>query len=125
MMLAVLERRAGIRMINMDVYVSTVGGARLAEPACDLAVALSVASSATGWPIALDSVAMGEVGLAGEVRPVSGVSRRLSEAARLGFRHAIIPAGSAEQGLAPAGMHVFEVSDLKSALERVSFPKAV
>jgi DNA repair protein RadA/Sms len=123
MSLAVLERRAGVRLFNCDAYVSTVGGARMVEPACDLAIALAVAGAATEWTLAPGTIAIGEIGLAGEVRPVSGVSRRLSEAARLGFTRAIIPAGSAETGLAPDGMIVFEVPDLVTALDTAAFPK--
>ncbi len=124
MVLAVLERRVGLRILGMDVYASTVGGARLTEPACDLAIAMSLAGAFTDSPIRMDNVAIGEVGLAGEVRPVAGVTRRLNEAARLGFRQAIIPAGSAEQGLAPEGMTLFEVADVSAALRRASFALA-
>src|SRR4051794_38306195 len=79
MVLAVLERRAGVRMIGADTYVSTVGGARLVEPGCDLAIALALASAAQDQPLAPGTVALGEVGLAGEVRRVGGVARRLAE----------------------------------------------
>jgi DNA repair protein RadA/Sms len=123
MSLAVLERRAGVRLFSNDAYVSTVGGARMVEPACDLAIALAVAGAATEWPMAAGLIAIGEIGLAGEVRPVAGVSRRLSEAARLGFNRAIIPAGSTETGPAPEGMIVFEVPDLATALTTAAFPK--
>lgn len=114
MALAVLERRLGLKLAGRDVYVSTVGGVRLAEPATDLAIALAVASSATERPLPPDAVVIGEVGLAGEVRRVSGVGRRLAEAGRLGFRRALIPAGTTDA--APEGMVVHEVSDLVGAL---------
>ena len=122
MILAVLERRAGARLSGQDVYVSTVGGVRLAEPACDLAVALAVAGAAIDRPLAAGTIAIGEVGLAGEVRPVSGVGRRLAEAARLGFTTAFVPAGTKEAAPAPEGMVVYEVPDVLTALSRATFP---
>jgi DNA repair protein RadA/Sms len=122
MILAVLERRAGTRLGNADVYVSTVGGVRLTEPSCDLAVALAVAGAAIDRPLAPGTIAVGEVGLAGEVRPVAGVARRLAEAARLGFTSAFIPAGSNDAVPAPDGMIIYEVADLITALSRATFP---
>jgi len=122
MILAVLERRAGARLSGNDVYVSTVGGVRLGEPSCDLAVALAVAGAAIDRPLAAGTIAVGEVGLAGEVRPVSGVGRRLAEASRLGFTSAFVPAGTKESAPAPAGMTVHEVPDVLTALTRAAFP---
>jgi DNA repair protein RadA/Sms len=113
MILAVLERRGGVILGDCDVYTATVGGVRLGEPAADLAVSLAVASAATDRPLPPDLVAVGEVGLAGELRRVTGVQRRLAEAARLGFRRALVPA---DPGPVPDGMAVREVSDLVSAL---------
>jgi DNA repair protein RadA/Sms len=115
LMLAVLDRRAGIRVGSNDVYLSTVGGVRLGEPANDLAIALAAASSVRDLPLPQRLVAIGEVGLAGEVRRVTGVSRRLSEAGRLGFTHAMVPAGTDDT--APDGMTVLEVPDLSTALQ--------
>jgi DNA repair protein RadA/Sms len=120
MVLAVLERRAGTVLYNQDTYVATVGGARLVEPAVDLAVALAVTSAVRDVPLATGAVAFGEVGLAGEVRPVPGVVRRLVEAERLGFRAAIVPAGTDEPIPAPEGMSVFEAPDLFTALRVAS-----
>ena len=114
MALAVLERRFAVTLSGRDVYVSTVGGVRLGEPAADLAVALSVASCAYERPLPPDTVVIGEVGLAGEVRRVSGVGRRLSEAGRLGFTRAVVPAGTDDT--APEGMTVHEVPDVLAAL---------
>jgi DNA repair protein RadA/Sms len=119
MVLAVLERRCGVMLTGRDTYVATVGGVRLPEPANDLACALAVASAQSEVPLVTGTVAFGEVGLAGEVRPVPGVGRRLSEAARLGFRHAIIPTGTDDP--APEGMTVFEAADLTAALGRAMF----
>jgi DNA repair protein RadA/Sms len=85
MLLAVLERRAGLRLSEMDVYVSTVGGVRLGEPAADLAIAVAIASAVQDKPIAHNLVAFGEISLAGEIRKVSNDKIRATEASRLGF----------------------------------------
>jgi DNA repair protein RadA/Sms len=120
MVLAVLQRRARIPVQTADVYAATVGGVRLTEPATDLAVALAVAGAATNDPLATGLVAVGEVGLAGEIRRVTGLSRRLAEAARLGFTHAVVPP---DPGRVPDGITVVPVTDLGQAL-RVAFPGA-
>ncbi len=116
MVLAVLDRRARVPVDGSDAYLSTVGGVRLAEPAADLAVALSVASSVTDRPLPPHTVAFGEVGLAGELRPASGMPRRLAEAARLGFRTAFTPRGVLGSGPIPEGMRVVEASDVAGAV---------
>jgi len=120
MVLAVLERRAGVRLGESDVFSATVGGVRVTEPAADLAVALAVASAARDAPLPASVVAVGEVGLSGELRPVGGVGRRLAEAARLGFSHALVPP---DPGPVPDGMRVTEVSDLRAALRALRAPK--
>jgi DNA repair protein RadA/Sms len=94
LLLAVLDRRARVVTNSTDVYVSAVGGVKLAEPGADLALCLAVVSAITGTPIAPDLAVFGEVGLAGEVRQVVHARRRLAEAARLGFRRAIVPVNS-------------------------------
>jgi len=114
MVLAVLDRRVRVTLAGLDIYVATVGGVRLSEPCSDLSVALAVASAHIDKPLRSGLVAIGEVGLAGEVRKVSGVGRRLAEAARLGFTRAIVPVGCDDA--APAGMAVYEAADLQSAL---------
>nr|WP_284289544.1 DNA repair protein RadA [Angustibacter aerolatus] len=124
MVTAVMDRRAGIKVGQADVYVSTVGGVKVAEPAADLAVALAIAGATTDRPLVPRTVAFGEVGLAGEIRPVGGVPRRLSEAARLGFTTAIVPVGALESGRAPSGLRVLEVADLAAAA-RVATLRAV
>ena len=119
MMLGVLERRAGVRLATADCFVATVGGVRLTEPATDLAAALALASSASDVPLPGGLVAFGEVGLAGDVRPIGSLDRRLAEAARLGFTDAITPArvlrarGTAAQTI---GMRLHEVSSLQEAI---------
>ncbi len=98
MVLAVLEARAGLRLSTCDVFVSTVGGARVAEPAGDLATALAVASAAQGQVVPSEVIAIGEVGLAGELRRVPELDRRLAEARRLGFTWAVVPADRESYG---------------------------
>jgi DNA repair protein RadA/Sms len=119
MVLAVVERWAGLKTSSRDVYAATVGGVRVTEPAADLAVALAVASAVSKTALPAGLVAVGEVGLAGEVRPVGSVGRRLAEAARLGFGCALVPPDS---GPGPAGMTVTEVPDLRSAVQAVVGP---
>jgi len=119
MLLAVLERRAMLPLAGRDVFTATVGGARLAEPAADLATALAVASASEDHALPPTLIALGEVGLAGEIRRVPGMQRRLTEAARLGIEHAVVPA---DRGPSPVdvsaipGITVHPVSELRSAL---------
>ncbi|HLU34117.1 MAG TPA: DNA repair protein RadA [Natronosporangium sp.] len=120
MVLAVVQRcRPQIRLHDHEVFAATVGGIRVVEPAADLACALAVASGALNLALAADLVALGEVGLTGEVRRVGAVPRRLAEAARLGFRTALVPPGTgpAAAGGVPAGMRVYEVATLTQALQ--------
>ncbi|NLT25758.1 MAG: DNA repair protein RadA [Microbacteriaceae bacterium] len=105
MLLAVLERRAGIRLSDHDVYVSTVGGVRLTEPASDLAIAIAIASASTSRPVGDRVAAFGEVSLVGEVRGVTSAKQRASEATRLGFAHQVGPdAGTVRQVLSGLGV---------------------
>ncbi|WP_026874606.1 DNA repair protein RadA [Jiangella gansuensis] len=113
MVLAVLERRGNVRLSSSDVYTSTVGGAKLTEPSADLAMMLAVASAASGRPLPPALTALGEVGLAGEIRRVVGLQRRLAEAERMGFTTALVPA---DPGPVPAGIKVIEVADVGQAL---------
>jgi DNA repair protein RadA/Sms len=113
MALAVLDKRAKLRLGEQDVYAATVGGMRVIEPAADLAVILAVASAYRDTPIPAGLVVIGEVGLAGEVRRVPNVARRLAEAARLGFTKALVPPDSGEL---PAEVKHVVVPDLGSAL---------
>jgi DNA repair protein RadA/Sms len=121
MILAVLDRRGGIVALRTsDVHVATVGGVRLSEPAGDLAVALAIASATVDRALVTGTVAIGEVGLAGEVRPVGGIGRRLVEAYRLGFAHAIVPPGTLGTPGLPEGMQIVEASDIGSAVRLAS-----
>ncbi len=115
MILAVLHRHGGLRLADQDVYVSTIGGARVSEPAADLATALAIVSARTGGALPPGTIAFGEVGLAGDIRPVTAIDRRLSEAARLGFVRAVVPAGATTS--VPAGLQVLEARHIAEAVE--------
>jgi DNA repair protein RadA/Sms len=119
MVLAVLERKSKEKLSDKDVYVSTVGGARVTDPSVDLASAIAVVSAARDWADPRRVVALGEVGLAGELRRVPGVERRLAEAARLGFQLAIVSEGSRDVTVKVprlGGLKVVEVATLHDAL---------
>ena len=113
MVLAVVDRRGEVSLGTSDVFTATVGGVRVTEPAADLAVALAVASAASDLVVPPYLAAIGELGLAGDIRPVTGVGRRLAEAQRLGFERALVPVGS---GPYPAGLKVTEVGNLAAAM---------
>ena len=113
MILAVLHRRAGLAVASDDVYVSTVGGARVIEPAADLALALALASSRKDVALKPGLVVVGEVALSGVIRPVRAIDQRVAEAARLGFKEAIVPAGST---IKTAGIRVHQVQTLAEAV---------
>jgi DNA repair protein RadA/Sms len=111
-LLAVLERRAGLPFHDLDVFVNVTGGVRLIEPASDLAVVAALCSSMHDRSVPADTLFLGEVGLGGEIRPVVGADRRLAEAARLGFRQAFVPSRlktSAAIATTPVG-HVSELA---------------
>jgi DNA repair protein RadA/Sms len=123
MIIAVLQQRADLKIGKCDIFAATVGGVRLTEPSVDLALALAVASSLAKVNIPPDVVAIGEVGLAGEIRRVAGVQRRLAEAARMGFRRAVVPTGSSllqgggQECLEPGSqLKVQEAADIRSAI---------
>jgi DNA repair protein RadA/Sms len=113
MITAVLEKRAGLPVGANDIYLSTVGGMRLTDPSSDLAVALAIASAYTGLPMPTNAAAIGEVGLAGDLRRVSGMDRRLAEAARLGLGCAVVPEGVTT---APAGLRTLPADNIQTAL---------
>ncbi|MDD3429155.1 MAG: DNA repair protein RadA [Oscillospiraceae bacterium] len=97
LLFAVLEKRAGYFLGNLDIYINIVGGLRLDETACDLAVALAVISSLLDKPVPDDTLAVGEIGLGGEIRSVNNLDARIREAARIGFKHIIVPKPSLAQ----------------------------
>jgi DNA repair protein RadA/Sms len=116
MVLAVLERRGGVKLHDAEVYTATVGGMRLTEPSADLAIALAVASAALDRPLPSGLVVLGEIGLTGEVRRIVGQERRLTEAARLGFRAALVPDAGAATPSEIGGLRVIRTSHLGDAL---------
>jgi DNA repair protein RadA/Sms len=117
---AVLERRAGVSLAGREVYASAVGGVRVVEPGADLGLCLAVVSSVTDVPLPDDLVACGEVGLAGEIRQVTQTPRRLAEAARLGFRRALVPLSAA--GPPVPHLEVARLASLAQALEWAGLP---
>lgn len=116
LLLAVLEKRAGISLFNQDVYINVAGGLSLSEPAADLALCASVASSVRDQCIPGDWAVMGEVGLAGEIRAITQAERRLAECARLGFKAAVLPRENARRLHAPQGMRLYGVETLAEAI---------
>jgi DNA repair protein RadA/Sms len=116
MLLAVLHRHAGIACFDQDVFVNAVGGVRIAEPGADLAVTLAIVSSLRDKPLPEKHVVFGEVGLAGEVRPVQRGQERLREAAKLGFTHAIVPTANKPRQPIP-GLEVIAVDRLVEAVD--------
>ncbi|CDQ47169.1 DNA repair protein RadA [Mycolicibacterium neoaurum] len=116
MITAVLEKRSKLPLGQHDIYVSTVGGMRLTDPSSDLAVAMAIASAYTDIAMPATAIAIGEVGLAGDLRRVTGMDRRLAEAARLGFTHAVVPPGVKD---VPAGLTLTVADDIGTALRRL------
>jgi DNA repair protein RadA/Sms len=113
MITAVLDKHAELPIGANDIYLSTVGGMRLTDPSSDLAVAIALASAYVDVPLPATTVAIGEVGLAGDLRPVSGMDRRLAEAARLGFTTALTPPGCKD---APTGLRTVPAANIVAAL---------
>ncbi|MDX9872296.1 MAG: DNA repair protein RadA [Clostridia bacterium] len=114
LILAVLEKRVGLNFSSQDVYLNIVGGVKIQEPALDLAIALSAASSLKNKPAPTGLVAMGEIGLTGEVRGVSHLSKRLQEAKKLGFTICLVPSGSTIEKV--TGLDIYEVKTVSDAL---------
>lgn len=117
LLMAVAEKRAGLKLNVFDAYINVIGGLRLDEPGADLPVVLAVASSYRDQPIADDLVAIGEVGLTGEIRSVSHMNQRLGEVARLGFKKCIIPKNTSDKLEIPDGLTVYRVKNLREAIE--------
>ena len=118
MLLAVMHRHAGVVTYNQDVFINVVGGMKINEPAGDLAALLAVYSSLNNVVLPNDLVSFGEVGLGGEVRPVQSGQERLREAAKLGFKKAIIPLGNAPKD-PHRQLEVFAVASVQDALNVV------
>lgn len=117
LMLAVMEKRAGMKMSLFDAYINVIGGLRLDEPGADLPIVLALASSYRDQCIPDDMVAIGEVGMTGEIRSVSHMNQRMAEIARLGFKKCMIPRGGSEKLDIPEGLTVYRVRNIREAIE--------
>jgi len=117
LLLAVAEKRGGMKLNVFDAYINVIGGLRLDEPGADLPVILAVASSYRDTPIADDLVAVGEVGLTGEIRSVSHMNQRLQEISRLGFKKCVLPKGGSEKLDIPCGLTIYRVRNIREAIE--------
>jgi DNA repair protein RadA/Sms len=117
LLVAVLSKRVGLRLFDQDIFVNVIGGMRINEPAADLALALAIASSFQNVPMPSELVAVGEVGLSGELRAVSHISRRLNEAAKLGFGRCIVPSTHLGHHQAPSEMELLAARSLSDALK--------
>lgn len=118
---AILSRHLGISLATDDVYVSTVGGISVNEPAADLGMAAAIVSSRQNLPLPRSTITVGELSLAGELRPVTGMDRRLKEASRLGFTHAVIPDDNDIK--VPRGMQTYRTASLSEAMTAIFDPK--
>ena len=117
LLMAVAEKKAGLKLNVFDAYINVIGGLRLEEPAADLPVVLAIASSYREAPIADDMAAIGEIGLTGEIRSVSHLNQRLSEVARLGFKKCMIPRSGSEKLEIPQGLTIYRVRNVREAIE--------
>ncbi len=116
MLLAVLEKRGGLMVSNCDAYINVIGGLSLDEPAADLAMIIALASSFRDKRVPFDLVAIGEVGLTGELRPVNAMGQRLSEVQRLGFTKCLVPYRSTGKIAEPKGLELIRVRNIREAL---------
>ena len=119
LLLAVLEKRGGLQINSCDAYINVIGGLNLDEPAADLAMVMALASSFRDKPIPGDLVAIGEVGLTGELRAVNGLGQRLSEVRRIGFTKCLIPARNSGKLTEPEGLQLIRVRNIREALATI------
>ena len=117
LLIAVLEKRGGLRLSDCDLFLNVIGGLRIDEPGSDLPVAIAIASSFRDLPVADDLTAIGELGLTGETRMISNLDQRLAEIARLGFTKCIIPRHGTETIAAPRGLQLLRVRNIREAIE--------
>jgi DNA repair protein RadA/Sms len=122
LIVAVLTRRLGLHLGEQDVFVNVVGGLSIDEPAADLAIATAIASSVRDAPVKADAILLGEVGLSGELRWVGQMDARLREAAKLGFKSAIVPRRIRRVEAWPDGLKVLEARSLREALNLALTP---
>jgi len=124
MLIAVLEKHGGLRLADQDIFTSSVGGLRVVEPGGDLPICLAIAGAHYGRALGGDVIAVGEVGLGGEIRRVNQLGQRLREAGRLGYRKAIVPAGNdggGDGGGGVDGVGGMEVMEVRSVNEALGF----
>ncbi len=120
MLIGVLEKKGNVQLDNCDVYVNAAGGIKVNEPACDLAIACSIASSFKGRAVDKDTVLMGEIGLTGEVRAISNIEKRVMEAEKMGFNYAVVPAeNAAAAAKVVKNIDILAVRDIYQAMEAV------
>jgi DNA repair protein RadA/Sms len=119
LLLAVLEKRAGLNLLGVDVFINVAGGMTVDEPAADLAVVGAVASSLRNRPIRPGTAVFGEVGLAGEIRGTTQAALRLREAAQMGFTRVVVPEGNVAPADAPAGCDIVPVKHVGEALDEL------
>lgn len=117
LLVAVLEKRGGLRLSDCDIYLNVIGGLNIDEPGSDLPVVIAIASSFRDTPVADDLTAVGEVGLTGEIRMVSNLEQRLTEIARLGFRKCVIPRHGTDKLRPPEGIQLLRVRNVREAIE--------
>ncbi|HCL81598.1 MAG TPA: DNA repair protein RadA, partial [Nitrospiraceae bacterium] len=119
LLIAVLEKKAGIHLGGMDVFINIVGGLKILEPAADMGIISSIVSSFREAPIDPKTILFGEVGLSGEVRAVAQGEARLKEAAKIGFKKAIIPKNNAGRLKGDLGLTIIGVKDVEEAIENI------
>ncbi len=119
LLLAVAEKKAGMKLSTLDAYINVIGGLQIDEPGADLSVLLAIASSYMDKPIPDDMAVIGEVGLTGEIRSVSHINQRLAEVARLGFKSCVIPYSASEKLVVPDNLRVYKVKNIREAVNTV------
>ena len=119
MLLAVLEKRGGLMVSTCDAYINVIGGLSLDEPAADLSLVIALASSFRDKPVPSDLTAIGEVGLTGELRAVNALGQRLSEVRRMGFTKCLVPSRSSGKLIAPDGLQLIKVKNIREALAAI------
>ncbi len=119
LLLAVAEKKAGMKLSTLDAYINVIGGLQIDEPGADLSVLLAIASSYLNKPLPDDMAVIGEVGLTGEIRSVSHINQRLAEVARLGFNICVIPDSASEKLVIPGNLKVIKVKNIREAVSEV------
>jgi DNA repair protein RadA/Sms len=119
MILAVLEKRVGLRLGQFDVFVNVAGGVRVDEPAADLGMAMAIVSSLRDIPVRADATVIGEVGLGGEIRSIHQIEKRLTESQKLGFKRFVLPRNNLHTVRVPPGIQLVQVESINEALAAV------